>query len=265
MRLVSNRITRHAKSLVERSLGVSISPRRQRPNKHSDEALRGLRKWSSRDVVFDVGANDGRTALRIQEDLGSPQIFAFEPVSSTFDALVARTQHLKNVRCFKTALGAKKAQEKMYVGEIAEMNSFSPQWATPVGSEIVEITTVDDVMQEQGIELIHYLKIDTEGYDLEVLKGARQALASSRVALLQVEAGFDQMDKELTTLEEIRVFLAPLGYLLYGIYNQCRTAGLPTDAPVLAELYEQPKVLAYCDALFVRADRRPRPGQALEG
>lgn len=50
------------------------------------------------------------------------------------------------------------------------MNSFSQGWAPPTGTETVEMVTVDEVMSEQEIEFVHFLKVDTEGHELEVLK-----------------------------------------------------------------------------------------------
>ncbi len=120
-------------------------------------------------------------------------------------------------------MGAKPGREKIFLHEITAMNSFLPEWATVTGTETVEVATVDGVIAQHGIDLIHFLKIDTEGYELEVLAGAHGALQSSRVALIQVEVGFDQMKyKRFATLDDIKRHLAPTGYILYGVYKQCR-------------------------------------------
>lgn len=251
MNSIYNRVKRRGKSLVSAILPAV-------PNKHADVALQHLRQWSSEDVVFDVGANDGRTILRIQHLLGSPRIYAFEPVSSAYQAMIERTKHLSNVRHFQLALGEAPGRQEIYVNQMASMSSFLPQWdgeEKQLGRETVEIRTIDQVMAEQEVDFIHFLKIDTEGFEMEVLKGAQEALSNSRIAVLQVEVGFDQMGRGYTSLEGVRRHLAPLGYLLYGIYNQCSTrAQVPQQwkPGVIAE--EQMNVLAYCDALFVRAD-----------
>jgi FkbM family methyltransferase len=249
MNAIAGGLKHRVKSLVEKTFDVRIS--RAVPNQWSDAAVRNLRAWSSQDVVFDVGANDGRTILRIQDLLHRPRIFAFEPVSTTYRTLVERTRDLDHVRCFQMALGAKPGRETIYLNEIAAMNSFSPDWAPVTGTEEVAVSTVDAVAAEHGIAFIHFLKIDTEGYELQVLEGARQMLSASRIGIVQVEAGFDQMRaKGFATLEEIRRHLAPLGYYLYGIYNQCRTKAHPA---VALGGYDA-EVLVYCDALFIRAD-----------
>lgn len=246
-------LKRQLKRFAEKSLGVKISRVARHPgNKHADAALRTIRTWSRQDVVFDVGANDGRTILRLHNPLNAPQFYAFEPVSSTYETLVRRTAHLDNVHCVQSALGAESGEARMYLSEIDAMNSFSEDWADPVGSEVVPVDTVDGFMDAHGIDFVHFLKVDVEGHDLEVLKGARHALESGRIALVQVEVGVDQLAKNQPSLESIRQYLAPLDYYLYGIYNQCRAkAEVSPSWPDNAAAGFRPAVLAYCDALFV--------------
>lgn len=243
------------KSLIEKTFGVTISRTLSSAlNKHADTALQRIRRWSPGDVIFDVGANDGRTLFRIRETLNAPRIFAFEPVRSTYETLVQRTAHLADVRCFPTALGAELGKKTIYLHDIDAMNSFSREWAEPTGTEIVDVRTVDDVMQEEGIDFVHFLKIDVEGHDFEVLKGARQALSSSRIAIIQVEVGVGQLEKAQPSLEEVRQHLAPMGYYLYGIFNQChKRAAVPHSWSHDEALAYTPAVLAYCDALFIHA------------
>ena len=145
--------------------------------------------------------------------------------------------------------------QTIYLSEIDAMNSFSAEW-TPshVGTETVEISTVDRVMEQEGIPFVHFLKIDTEGYEREVLAGAEGALRDSRIALIQVEVGVDQLGKDLWSLESARAFFAERGYYLYGIYNQCLTRARPPEnwSPEALDGYRA-EVLAYCDALFLKA------------
>ena len=249
-------VTTFAKILAQRALGVHISRTPPVPvSKHADHAISRLRRWTPNDVVFDVGANDGRTVLRLQDLLARPRIFAFEPVASTYDTLVRRTSQFANVIPRHLALGAAPGRQTIYLNEIDAMNSFSAGW-TPshVGTETVEISTVDQVMEREGIRFVHFLKIDTEGYEREVLRGAETALRESRIAMIQVEVGVGQMGKDLWPLEAARLHLAEYGYYLYGVYNQCVTRARPPLgwSPVELEGYRL-EVLAYCDALFVKA------------
>jgi FkbM family methyltransferase len=226
---VNARLKRGAKALAEQTFGIHISRTPHTPpNKHADHVLRNLRRWSPADVMIDVGANDGRTILRLQHQLASPRIFAFEPVAATYAELVERTSHLPNVRAFQAALGATEERRPIYLNDIAAMNSFSPQWTPqPTGTELVDIQTIDSVMAREQLSLVHFLKIDTEGFELEVLKGAERALAQRRIAIIQVEVGVGQIPKDFLSLEMAREYLAPRGYRLQGIYNQCTTTAAP--------------------------------------
>ncbi|HXE79725.1 MAG TPA: FkbM family methyltransferase [Vicinamibacterales bacterium] len=244
------------KGIVERSLGVTISRTPPIPvNGHADAALRELRQWSPDDVVFDVGANDGRTILRLQPQLSGPRFYAFEPVSSTYRILQERTGHLPNVRTLRLALGAAAGTGLIHLNPIHAMDSFSPRWTTSqTGTETVRISTVDEVLEAERIALVHFLKIDTEGYELEVLRGAERSLRASRILIVQVEVGVDQMTRPFVPLETARTHMAERGYFLYGLYNQCRTPAFAPRALSAADDSYRPEVLGYCDALFIRAD-----------
>ena len=253
------RLQARTKAFVEKALGVKIY--RHPPGKHFYPELRRLRSWSPSDVVFDVGANDGRSALRLQKHLPPHTTFAFEPVAATYQTLVERTRHLERVRCFPLALGAERGQETMYISELDVMNSFSAGWSEAVGTETVEVATVDSVMAEHGVDFVHLLKVDAEGHDLEVLKGAEGALSGSRIGIIQVEVRFDKPGLDL---HAFRSYLDPMGYRLYGIYNLARAqARLPAAWPDQRG-FKAPRLLAYCDAVFVRVDPRGDEGKGKE-
>lgn len=216
------------RSVAEAAFGITIA---KAGSTKFDPALLAMRTWSSSDVIFDVGANDGRTVLRLARRLGTPRFYAFEPVATTYQTLVKRTQHMENVRHFQLALGAKPGREPIYLNPIDAMNSLAPSWADDPGSaetEMVEVSTVDTVMGQQGVELVHLLKVDTEGYEMEVLRGAEQALRASRIAMVVVEVGFEQSAKAIVPLEEARRHLARFGYVLQGIYTQGRAPARPS-------------------------------------
>lgn len=254
---ITKYLSSRSKRFVEKTFGIRIY--RARRTKHADAAISHLRNWAPGDVIFDVGANDGRSIFRFRKHLPDPKIYAFEPVPSTFETLVQQTADLENVHCFRLAMGAERGRKKIYVNEMDAMSSFDPEWATAIGpawatsngKETVEIVTVDEVMAEQEVDFIHFLKIDTEGYDLEVLKGAQDALATSRIAIIQAEIRFDRPG---LGLHHFRCYLEPKGYRLYGLYNQCRVkADLPAEWTAEAADGYAPKALSYADAVFVCA------------
>lgn len=213
-------------------------------------ALNHLRSWSPDDVVFDVGANDGRTIERLQRHLPSPRIFAFEPVAATYDVLAQQTSRYPNVERFQLALGNETGRRDIYLNESAALNSLYWAWGSSEGLESIEITTIDAFLSERALDRIHLLKVDTEGHDLEVLKGAEQALSASRVGIIMVEAGFAAPGRPQPALPEFQDYLRPFGYHLYGVFNQCRMS-LGRRLGEAPQPDESAEILIYCDALFV--------------
>lgn len=213
-----------------------------------------MRPWREGDVVFDVGANDGRTVHRLMQHLPGPRIVAFEPVASTFAKLTEETSRYPGVERFRLALGSETGRRDIFVGEQAALNSLYAEWAAGDRTETIEMVTLDGFLRDQHrTERIHLLKIDSEGHDLEVLKGAQETLRAGRVDVLMVEAGFGAPGTQQPTLWEIQEYLRPLDYHLHAVHNQCRA---PLARRVAGRGAGGAKVLVYCDALFVYGEGR---------
>lgn len=249
--------TQLVKRAVEAALGVELH--RAGRGKHFYPTLSWMRRWSRSDVVFDVGANDGRTVLRLQEVLPSPRIFAFEPVASTFRVLERCTARAGNVRVFPYAMGEAPGRADIQLDELSVMNSLVTAPTRPTGRETVEIRTVDGMMDELGVEFVHFLKIDTEGYEPQVLRGAEGALGAGRVGIVQAEFHLSEAEG----LQRIHDRLAPHGYELFGLYNQTQGPAEEgaRDWPhaATAAFRFSPRRLSYADAVYVYTGRADVP------
>lgn len=84
----------------------------------------------------------------------------------------------------------------------------------------MKIETLDDFCTANGISEINLLKIDTEGHDLSVLKGAECMLNSMHIDMIQVEAGMHIGNTFHIQFEKFKDFLEPKGYFLFKIYEQ---------------------------------------------
>jgi hypothetical protein len=87
-------------------------------------------------------------------------------------------------------------------------------------SEQVEVVTLDQFAKKNNLGSIGLLKIDAEGFDLEVIKGAAGTLSSGRVKFVMAEVGFHPGDDRHPLFDEVRNTLAEHGFRVFGIYNQ---------------------------------------------
>lgn len=220
------RVKTRIKHLAERAFNVRIVRRLPLGSDVYNE-LRSLTSWSPAGVLFDVGAHFGETALQLAAAFPDAEVYSFEPSRPAFERLVKRSQRLERVRCFNFGFGSSRRQATLFLHRVSDQNTMREDLQNRSGYESrrhepVEVRTVDEFMQEQGIEFVQYLKIDTEGYDIEVLKGASAALAAGRIGLVEVEAGFHQDGGKFIPLEEFSRHLGLHDFLLFGIYEQVR-------------------------------------------
>ena len=132
-------------------------------------------------VLFDVGANNGEYCDAALSLLGpGARVLSFEPQASSFNLLSARFQNDPRVTLRKLALGREPGEVDLFYSADSESTaSLHGLKSSGHGrSETVEISTVDQVCREEGIDHLHVLKIDTEGHEMEVLAGAREMLAA---------------------------------------------------------------------------------------
>jgi len=169
-------------------------------------------------VVFDVGANVGQYALAVLETFGpTVQLNSFEPCAAAFTALSKRLGNRANVTLIKAAVGSKPGQVEMFSPATASILSSvynrSLKWDTAT-TEIVPVETIDGYCLRNNIRHIDFLKIDVEGHELEVIRGARQMLQSGAIQFIQFEVG----DADI----ESRVFFRDFYQLLNEQYEICR-------------------------------------------
>ena len=174
-------------------------------------------------IVFDVGANIGdwsAAALALNSRL---ELHAFEPSARNFAALTAKG-FPANVRLNQVALGARAEERELYgFGGHGELGSLHPRTALdgypidrPDSSERVSVITLDDYCARHRIAQIDFLKIDTEGHDLQVLRGARGMLAAGTIGVAQFEYGAANIDSR-DLLKDFFDFFAELPYGLHKV------------------------------------------------
>jgi FkbM family methyltransferase len=140
-------------------------------------------------VLLDVGANKGdwtAQALGLTQASKEVHVHAFEPSLVTRSMLSARFVESPAVTIQPYALCETVGEATFYSNEDgAGTNSLSS--TSGLKEEIVKLITVDDFIQQSGIDSVSMVKIDTEGFDLLVLKGADKVLSEGLIELVQFE------------------------------------------------------------------------------
>lgn len=145
-------------------------------------------------TVLDVGANAGDYARYVRSLAPEASIVAFEPHPRTF-ARLRQTAETHRFEAINMAVSDTVGMVTLYDfpdTDGSTQASLDPGvimlhgGRAPV-SHHVECTTLDAFAEARNIETIHLLKIDTEGFDLDVLKGARRLLAERRIKLIHFE------------------------------------------------------------------------------
>lgn len=156
--------------------------------------LNVLRKFLNEgDVFLDVGANIGFLSLAVACFVReNGLVYAVEPHPDTYQILVRniRLNHIKNVYPMNIALGSKVSEARIYDNLDINRGSASllrpPNMSEKMGKP-VKVTTIDMLLESRQIRLPKLIKIDVEGFELEVLKGARTFLSSTQAPALCVE------------------------------------------------------------------------------
>ena len=171
-------------------------------------------------VIFDVGANQGQTAVELTHAFPQARIFSFEPVATTYAILQKQVRFLGNVETFQCALGAAPGQVFITAEPGSGSNTIiSPSNADQQCVEEVAIDTVDLFCKRKRIDRIDILKMDTEGHENQVLQGATSMLASRNVQYIFAECDFSPRSYEPhTSFQAIYDTVFDYGFRVVAFY-----------------------------------------------
>lgn len=154
-------------------------------------------------VVFDVGANVGDYSLCLREHLPAAKIYAFEPAKSVYQELASRINGADaegQIKPYNLGFSDSEKLVELYSytveGEDASvLSSIDQRLPTQVldvrtsSSELVQIQTIDGFCEAEGINRVDFLKVDVEGHELSVLRGAQRMLTAGKISMIQFEFG----------------------------------------------------------------------------
>jgi FkbM family methyltransferase len=179
-------------------------------------------------LIFDVGASEGSVVAKYKTIYPAAVIHAFEPQPDSFQKLEAATSAMKEIYCSNIALSDRQGKETFYkTSGYASSSLLAP---VRTGSFIddhtglaekydVQLETLDNYTRSGNIANIDILKMDTQGNELNILKGGEELLKRGAIGLIYSEIWFAKAYENQPFYEDIALYLRRFGYLPFGLYN----------------------------------------------
>ena len=185
-------------------------------------------------LFLDIGAGQAESINRFKKILPNITIHSFEPVEERIDIItnwLKTFPHNNNIILNHCAMGDKIEEKTFYVNSKTKNSSFlklnQKNKIDFLKKEIkINVNTVDNYVKQNNINHIDYLKIDTQGYEEEVLKGSIETLKSGKVNYIEVEIILSDYYEKTTNFYDMEKILLPLNYRLYHIQDIiCKDSG----------------------------------------
>ncbi len=197
------------------------------------------------DTVLDVGANVGQFGRMLRTAGFAGRIISVEPLDSAHEVLAKRASGDDLWTTVRAAVGAEPGSTSINIAgnsysssllTITERHlSADPKSAT-IGTQKVDVVTVADVVREHGVDPARsLLKVDTQGFERQVLDGAGPLL--DEFAAVQLELSFVELYEGQQLYNELVAELASHGLRLWTMET-----GISDDSGRLLQ----------CDGLFLR-------------
>jgi FkbM family methyltransferase len=200
-----------------------------------------IKKYPSRDLrrrqmlfnefnitdVIDVGANFGQYAQEIRKTGYKGNIFSFEPLSFAFEKLKRSSKNDIKWQINNFALGSVSENREINISKNYFSSSFLDQKkeliqqepsSEFISKEQVEIKTLDEIFDKMySKERNFYLKIDTQGFEKEVITGAANSL--KHIKGIQIEMSLNPLYEKSLNFHDMYNFIKAEGFELYSIEN----------------------------------------------
>jgi len=174
-------------------------------------------------TYVDVGAHHGAVVSELlQSSLRIREAHLIEPNPKAFARLVQTTGVLaadSRLHCHNVALSA--SEGRLRLRDQGTMTHVVSSAESADSEQVFEVEsrTLDNLVESAGIEHVHLLKIDIEGHEAEMLRGAHHCLSSEIVDVIYIEAGFNPESRQQTYYRAIEDVLNRYGYKIFNIFE----------------------------------------------
>ena len=185
----------------------------------------------------DIGTNRGQFLELVLARFNPTHIIGVEPLPDAFAELETRFETVAGTQFLNCAVGSQSGNATLQVNQHDQASSLLPiretgelrfthHDLTPLKEIVVPVRTLDEIVQEAGWPHIDLLKLDVQGFELEVLKGAELALAMTDMVLMEV-AFYSQYEGDVL-FDELHRFMQTKQFNLHwlGHYQRAKTGAV---------------------------------------
>jgi FkbM family methyltransferase len=213
---------RHIKSFLNK-FGYQIT---RYPNIDISRRIQIIKNHNINKVI-DVGANLGQYSLELRKFGFCGNIISFEPLSKTYSQLQQKTSNDKKWQTYNIAIGNEDGEAIINVANntysssinnMLESHLIAAPTSRYVSKEIITIKKIDTIFNNICCsDDIVLLKIDTQGYEKQVLEGARKSL--NKILLLQLEMSLIPLYENELIIADMIKFLEKIQFELISLEN----------------------------------------------
>ncbi len=154
-------------------------------------------------VIFDVGANDGESIERFKKIFSKSKIYSFEPDDNAFQRLKKNYYNKENIEIFDFGISNRDGNQQFYSYDHDKISSLmrldansklfkSRKIAKNSGEDFeklkdIKIVKLDSFVKDKNIPRINILKIDVQGYEPEVIEGAKYLIENNKIDIIEME------------------------------------------------------------------------------
>lgn len=177
---------------------------------------------SAKPFIFDIGANRGNYTDFVLSLFPNAKMLLVEPNDMWISELSKKYFGNTDIQIWNTLVG-KNTDDTLFYYFTNNNDQLSSIYERPVFSDLPmqtqfkQCTTIDAIIG-QRIDFVDFIKVDTEGAEFDVLKGAQKSLVDKKIKFIQIEYGGTYPDAGIT-MKEIIEFVKEFGYWVYS-YDQ---------------------------------------------
>ena len=215
--------------------------------------MRQLLRTQDVNLIVDGGGHVGRYSVALARVFPKARIITFEPCSETFASLQQNVARFKAIEPVRLALGAKNEKQTLLKNAssgasslrqpTAEGDRYFAETVTQIGSEEVEVVSLQTFCKERGIHRIDVLKLDLQGHEMDAIVGMEELIGSTSIIFSEVH--FVETYAGSPLFSDIESYLRNKEFDFYRFYDLVHAK---SDGRLI-----------YGDAMFVRRELLSRP------